>query len=237
VSPPQAGDPLVRVRVWDRVVRLTHWTIALAILVLSVTGLYIGRPFLLSPGPAGEHFTMGTIKVVHFYAAIAFTVAVLSRIAWLFLGTGHARWRELVPVDPERRRGLWRAILFYSFLRKRLDPAVGHNPAAGLAYVAVFGLELVMIATGLGLYAADASVGSPVRSFAFVLTLLGSAQTARWIHHVVMWLLLGFFVQHFYSAVLTSAVEGEGEMDAIFSGNKWVRASEARHDAEVRPRP
>jgi Ni/Fe-hydrogenase 1 B-type cytochrome subunit len=232
----EAGDPLVRVHVWDRVVRSTHWLIALAIAVLAATGVYIGHPFLLAPGAAGGHFIMGTVKVVHFYAAIAFTLAVLSRIAWLFLGKGHARWREFVPVDRERRIGLYHALQFYLFLRRRPDFALGHNPAAGFTYIAVFGLYLVMIATGLGLYAVDASVGSPFRSFAFLLALIGGAQTATWIHHVVMWLLLGFVVHHVYSAVLTSAVEANGELDSIVSGNKWVPASEARRDAEARGR-
>lgn len=172
----EAGEPLVKVHVWDRVVRSTHWIIALAIVVLAVTGLYIGHPFLLSPGAAGGHFVMGTVKVVHFYAAIAFTIAVLARIAWLFLGSGHARWPEFLPVARERRVGLWHALQFYLFMRSRPDPAVGHNPAAGFTYIGVFGLYLVMIATGLGLYAGDAAVGSPFRSFEFLARLAGGAQ-------------------------------------------------------------
>jgi len=236
MSSAETEGPLVCVRVWDHVVRSTHWIIALSIAVLAVTGLYIGHPFLLAPGPAGDHFVMGTTKVVHFYAAIAFTLAVLARIAWMFLGQGHARWREFLPVDRDRRVGLWHALQFYMFMRKRPDPAIGHNPAAGFTYVGVFGLYLVMIATGLGLYAANASVGSPFRSFEFLLLLAGDAQTATWIHHVVMWLLLGFVVHHVYSAVLTAVVERNGVIDSIVSGNKWVPASEARDDAaRVRP--
>jgi Ni,Fe-hydrogenase I cytochrome b subunit len=34
------------VYVWDLVVRSTHWLIALSLIVLSVTGVYIGNPFL-----------------------------------------------------------------------------------------------------------------------------------------------------------------------------------------------
>ena len=236
MSSAETEGPLVCVRVWDHVVRSTHWIIALSIAVLVVTGLYIGHPFLLAPGPAGDHFVMGTTKVVHFYAAIAFTLAVLARIAWMFLGQGHARWREFLPVDRDRRVGLWHALQFYMFMRKRPDPAIGHNPAAGFTYVGVFGLYLVMIATGMGLYAAGASVGSPFRAFEFLLRLAGGAQTATWIHHVVMWLLLGFVVHHVYSAVLTAVVERNGVIDSIVSGNKWVPASEARDDA-ARARP
>ena len=33
---------------------------------------------------------------------------------------------------------------------------------------------------------------------------------ARWIHHIVMWLLLGFTVHHVYSAVLVAIIEKNG---------------------------
>ena len=36
---------------WDRVVRATHWLIVLSIVVLAVTGFYIGHPFLRRPAP------------------------------------------------------------------------------------------------------------------------------------------------------------------------------------------
>ena len=45
---------------------------------------------------------------------------------------------------------------------------------------------------------------------------------ARWIHHIVMWLLLGFTVHHVYSAVLVAIIEKNGTLDSIFSGYKWV---------------
>ncbi len=229
------SSPLVQVRAWDRVVRSTHWVVALAIVVLSVTGVYIGHPFLISPGPDAARFTMGTVKVIHFYAAIAFTIAVLSRILWMFVGKGHATWKEFIPVETERRRGLVHALLFYLFVRRRPDPAIGHNPAAGAAYTAVFLLYLAVILTGLGLYGADAAFDSPLHVFQALLGPFGGAQIARWIHHAIMWLLLMFVVHHLYSAVLTSAVESNGVMDSIFSGKKWVPEHEARADAQARP--
>ena len=56
---------LVRIYVWDLVVRITHWLIALSILELSITGIYIGNPYIISAGPAGESFVMGWMKALH----------------------------------------------------------------------------------------------------------------------------------------------------------------------------
>jgi Ni/Fe-hydrogenase 1 B-type cytochrome subunit len=225
---------LVRVRAWDLVVRITHWVIALSIVVLSVTGIYIGHPFVSVSGPAGQHFVMGWMKVVHFYAAIAFILAVLSRIVWMFVGKGHARWRELVPIARQRRRDFLATIAFYSFLRRRPPTSIGHNPVAGAAYSAVYGLYLVMTATGLGLYAQDAGPASSLHGFQGLLGLFGGAQWARFVHHGVMWLLLGFVVHHLYSAILTAVVERNGTMDSIFTGNKWVTPEEAEADGPAR---
>lgn len=214
--------PREYVHVWDRVVRGTHWLIFFSIVVLAVTGIYIGHPFLTVAGRAGDHFVMGTIKVIHFYTAIVFTLAVLSRIAWMFLGPHPARWDQFIPVARARRQALGGTLRYYLWMRPHAPAVSGHNPLAGLAYALVFLLYLVMIATGLGLYSLNAAYSSPMQHFHFLLGMFGGAQTARWIHHVVMWLLIGFFVHHLYSALLFSATEKAGTLESIFSGNKWL---------------
>jgi Ni/Fe-hydrogenase 1 B-type cytochrome subunit len=229
---PTAGSQelRVRVRIWDRVVRWTHWLIAVSLVVLSLTGFYIGRPFLSVPGAAGEHFVMGTMRVIHMYSAIVFSLAVVARIAWMFVGTRHARWWNFFPITRVRQQGVLESLRFYLFLRRAPPPFAGHNPLAGLAYAAVFGLYLLVIATGLGLYAVSAHIESPFRLFAFLNDLFGGAQQARWIHHVTMWLLIGFSVQHLYSAILVAVVEKNGALDSIFSGNKWLPRAEAEQE-------
>ena len=128
-----------RVYVWDLVVRLSHWIIMLAIFMLAITGIYIGKPYLIPAGPANEQFVMATMKVVHFYAAIIFTAAVAIRIAWMFVGSYYARWHQFVPVGKRRRGDVFKMLKFYSFLSKKPPLNVGHNPLAGSFYVLVFG--------------------------------------------------------------------------------------------------
>jgi Ni/Fe-hydrogenase 1 B-type cytochrome subunit len=117
-------------------------------------------------------------------------------------------------------------IAFYTFLRDKPPAYVGHNPVASSAYALVFGLYFVAIVTGLVMHGASAEVGSLMSWFGGWVSWLGGLQTARWIHHVVMWLLLGFAVHHVYSAWLMSVVDADGTMDSIFSGYKFV---ERRH--------
>jgi Ni/Fe-hydrogenase 1 B-type cytochrome subunit len=209
-----------RVYVWDLVVRMTPGIIMLTTFILAVTGIYIGKPYLIAAGPADELSVMGTMKVVHFYSAIIFTLAVLVRIGWMFVGSYYARWQQFVPMSPRRRRDVFGMLKFYTFLSSEPPLNVGHNPLAGMTYLAVFTLYVIMIVTGVALYSISAS--SYMAWFEWLVPVLGGAQTARWIHHLAMWFLLGFVAHHIWSAMLVSRVEGMGLIDSLFSGYKWL---------------
>lgn len=207
--------PLMRVYVWEWPVRVTHWTIVAAVAVLASTGFAIAHP----PGPWAP---LGTVKAVHSYAAIAFTLAFLSRSAWLFLGNACARWDQFIPVRRERRADVGQMLRWYLFVLRQPPGYVGHNPLAGATYALVFLVELLMITTGLSLYSAGAPLWSPMEWFRFLIPILGGMPNARWIHHVGMWALLGFTVHHVYSAVLMSQVEANATVESIVSGYKFV---------------
>jgi Ni/Fe-hydrogenase 1 B-type cytochrome subunit len=224
VAAPAEASPsdIVRVYVWQVPVRVTHWLIALSIVALSVTGFYIGRPFIEVTGPAGQSFVMGWMKVIHGYLAYVFILAVLVRVIWMFTGNKYARWDKFIPVHRSRRRGFWPTVKFYLFVLRKPPGFVGHNPVAGATYTLVFGLYFVAIATGLMLRGASADPDSLLRWFTSLSPLVGGLYVARWIHHVVMWLLLGFAVHHVYSSILMSTVEANATVESIFSGYKFV---------------
>ncbi len=215
---PLAPRPVFSVYVWEWPVRVTHWITVAAIVSLSVTGLYIGTPgrFL------GSALPMTTVKAIHSYSAIAFTLSVLSRVAWMFLGNRYARWDKFILFRPRRARGLGSTLRFYLLGLRKPPGYVGHNPLAGLVYTLVFLSFFVMIATGFAMYSASAALGSPMRWFTFLGPLLGGLQTARWIHHGFMWGLIGFAIHHVYSAVLMSQVEASATVESIVSGYKFV---------------
>jgi Ni/Fe-hydrogenase 1 B-type cytochrome subunit len=219
---PPPESRIVKVYVWESPVRITHWLIALSIVVLSVTGLYIGNPFITVAGRAGDHFVMGWMKVIHGYTAYVFMAAVLVRVIWMFTGNKYAHWDKFIPVHRSRLRGLWPTFRFYVFALRKPPGFVGHNPLAGLAYVLVFGLYFLAIVTGLIMRGAGADAESVLRSFVSLSPLFGGLYGARWVHHVVMWLLLGFAVHHVYSSVLMSTVEANATVESMFSGNKFV---------------
>jgi Ni/Fe-hydrogenase 1 B-type cytochrome subunit len=230
VATDPAREARYPLRVWDLCVRLTHWGMALSLFVLAATGYYLGTPFVSVPGEAGQRFVMGHTKAVHLYAGIVFTLSVLARLVWMFLGGGYASWRQFVPVTRARLARFVETLRFYSFLRVEGPGEVGHNPVAGVAYLAVYGLCLVQIATGLALWGANQPPDSWLRGFTSLASVLGGLQLTRWIHHLVMWLLLGFFVHHLATAILMNRVEGNGLISSIFSGTKFVTRAELERE-------
>ncbi len=228
VAAPAGAPTIEPVYVWDLVVRATHWLIVFSMLVLAATGIYLGHPFVDASGPAREHFVTGYAKVIHSYAAIVFALSVASRIVWMFLGPRRSGWRQFIPTSRRRRRGLIDSVKFYTFVQHDPPPVIGHNPLAGLTYVAVYGLYFVMIATGFALYSVSAH--TYMRVWQFLLPIFHGAQGARWLHHVVMWLLLGFVVHHLFSALLVARVEKNGTLDSIFSGYKFLPKDRIQDD-------
>jgi len=213
------AETVVTVYVWELPVRIAHWLMFFSILVLAATGFYIGDPFIAVNGPARDHFVMGTIRVVHLYAAIVFSLAVLFRIYWLFAGNRYARWDQYLPLSRERLRNTWEAIKFFSYLRRDPLPYAGQTGTAGLSYAGIFMIQLVMIFTGLALYTVYAAPSSVFQAFGFLIPIFGGLQRVHLIHHIGMWLLLIFMVLHVYLSILFSVTE-RNEIDSMFSGYK-----------------
>jgi Ni/Fe-hydrogenase 1 B-type cytochrome subunit len=206
--------------VWEIPVRVTHWVNALAIVVLSITGTFIGFPYLIAGVDGG--FAMGWIRFIHFVAAYVLTASMLVRIYWMFAGNHHASWRAFIPWrTTEGRRNFSKMLRYYTFTGKQISYEVGHNPVAAVAYAGVFVLIIIQIVGGFALYAQYNPDGMMAAWTAWILTLIDS-QWLRLIHHAIMWLLAGFFINHVYSAALMDIKERNGTLSSIFSGYRFI---------------
>jgi Ni/Fe-hydrogenase 1 B-type cytochrome subunit len=209
---------LVRVRVWDLPVRLVHWLLVLALVVLSVTGYLIGNP-PLTPELAMPWVTW--VKAIHKITAYAFIALFLARVIWLFVSPNRwSRWTEWIPGSRQRRRQIVPSLRFYLFLDREAPPVAGHNPLAGLTYTVFYTMLAVEILTGLALWGVEGMGWAGW--LAGWLTALIPLPMIRFIHHLIMWLIWGFMIHHIYSAVLVDRVEKTGLISSIFSGYKFL---------------
>ena len=118
-----APRPTIRsVPVWDRFVRLFHWSLVTCI-VLNYA--------VLDDGEALHQWTG--------YAAVAL---VMARIVWGFVGPLHARFADFVP-NPRHLRDHLRQLASGQHEVRR-----GHNPLGGLMVLALLGLVLAVGTTG-----------------------------------------------------------------------------------------
>ncbi len=210
--------------VWEWPVRITHWLNAICIVVLSITGYYIGDPFYTAKSTS--QYLMGWNRAIHFVFAYLFTASVISRIIWAFWGNRYASWKVFFPWAS--RKG-WTNIIgtfnYYTFLRPKVPYVIGHNALAAMAYSLVFLLFAIQIATGFALYGQFAPGGFWDGVFGWMLPVFGS-QWLRLTHHLIMWLLIGFAIHHVYSGWLMDVKEKNGTMGSIFGGYKFIDPKE-----------
>jgi Ni/Fe-hydrogenase 1 B-type cytochrome subunit len=206
--------------VWEWPVRITHWVNVLCMIMLSLTGIYIGRPFMTASDPS--QYIMGWMRFLHFVFAYLFTISVLSRILWMFIGNQHASWRAFLPwLTADGRRNFLKMFRYYTFTGRQISYEVGHNPVAAAAYLGIFLLFLFQIFSGFALYGQHAPDGLWWKLFGWLTVLVGN-QWLRLMHHGVMWLLIGFIINHVYSAWLMDVKERNGTISGIFSGYRFI---------------
>ena len=208
---------LKRVYVWEFPVRLSHWVNVLAILALSITGYYIGAPFIQAV--RDNQFIMAKFRFIHFVAAYFFAMAVILRIYWWFAGNRYARWNQFLPLSSERVKSCVDTTAFYCFMRDKLPDYAGHTGIAGLTYLFLFILFLLEMLTGFALYS-QSHVGALWTVLGGWVFAIINEGTVRLIHHCIMWLIAVFLVIHVYIGWHNDMVERNGLMSSIFSGYK-----------------
>ena len=213
----------IRVYAWEFPIRLTHWINVLCILALSVTGFYIGNPFMHAV--SSKQYIMGWMRFIHFVSAYTFMLSMVVRIYWAFVGNRYASWRVWFPFTSRRFRDLMDAVKFYLFISKKPPYAVGHTALAGFTYLLVFGVFIFMIVSGFALYSLNRD-GALWTLLGGWLTGVMHLQTIRLFHHLGMYLILAFAIIHVYIGWYLDLKERNGLMGSIFSGYKFVTGKE-----------
>jgi Ni/Fe-hydrogenase 1 B-type cytochrome subunit len=221
VSGRVLAGPLEPIYVYEAPVRLWHWLMMLAMIVLAVTGYLIGSPLPAIGGEATFSYYFATIRMIHFIAAMLFAVLFVVRIYWAIVGNHHARAIFLPPFfSGEWWRGLFSQAGYYLFLKRESDLWIGHNPLAQFAMFLMYTLgAIVIILTGLALYAQQWGWGTPwMNAFGWVIVLVGTPQAVRTVHHLAMWYLVLFAVIHIYMVFREDIMSGESVIGTMING-------------------
>jgi Ni/Fe-hydrogenase 1 B-type cytochrome subunit len=222
------------VYLWGAPLRAMHWIAAACIVVLVVTGFYIGRPYFMTSGEASAHFLMGRVRFIHFTAAAVLVMTGIVRVYWLFAGNRFERFPALFPVTPKNLRGMVRTLNAYlTFRPEKQASLVGHDPLQQYAYTTLYLLTIVMVVTGFTMYGQSNPGGLIFRTFAWVPSLLGGLQGVRLVHHVLTWGFIVFALIHVYFTIHSDYVERVGRVSSIITGGRYVSTDETYEDYDI----
>ncbi len=198
---PQAEDTAKResrIRVWDLPTRCFHWSLALACLF--------------------EWLTQDDARYLDFHVFVGYAIGglVVLRCAWGVVGTRWARFRNFAYAPHTALHYL------VTVFKGRQRHYLGHNPAGSWSIYALLTLAAASVISGIAALGGEKQHG-PLRG---VLSF-AQGDTAREIHEVFAWTLLGVVIAHVLGVVLSSIADRENLALAMISGSKRAATLEA----------
>lgn len=205
--------------------RATHWIRALAMVVLVVSGFYIGYPFL-SPteGTEPTKFLYALSRSWHLIFGFLLIAVTIGKF-YLFIfdrqskGERDSFWDFINPK-------IWvKQIGYYLLISKHPHGKGVYNPLQFVAYLGLYIAIVIISLTGLILYVHvfhDGLGGYLYDMLRPLEVMLGGLAFVRELHHIFMWVFIIFLPIHVYLAVFNSVHGKQGAMDSIISGYRWV---------------
>jgi cytochrome b len=189
---PASQSDASRVRVWDLLVRIFHWS-----LVGGFATAFIVEDDLLG---------------VHVWAGYLVLTLIAVRLVWGVIGTRHARFTDFVR-GPRQVLGYIR-----DALRLKAPRYLGHNPAGGAMVVALLLLVGLTDLSGMALYGAQELSGPLAPLMAG--TSAATGEVLEETHEVLANLTLGFIVLHVAGVLFSSLAHRENLVGGMLTGRK-----------------
>ncbi len=187
------SKPRSTARVWDRFIRLFHWSLVIIVSIALFTG-FLAPEWWLD---------------IHIFAGYGLAVLLIFRIAWGFGGSAYARFSSFLFGLPEVIAHL------RSVFQGRPTHYSGHNPAGAWM---IFGLLVILSAlviTGLIVQGGQEKQGM----LAGIVTY-GSGALAGEVHEFLAILLIVGICGHICGVLAESLLSGENLVRAMITGKK-----------------
>ncbi len=204
--------------------RWQHWIRAVSIVALTITGFYLAMPFV-TPAVNAEptNFMNALFRSWHMIFGFVLISAIIYK-TYFFLFEKDNEMERLAIKDSLNPKIWAKTIGYYMLVSKHPKLSGTYNPLQFMAYFVFYVMILILIITGLILFANSyhegmgALIYAPMKSME---VMMGGLAWTRQLHHIAMWGVILYVVVHIYMAIFNSIFRQEGGMDAIFSGMKW----------------
>lgn len=194
---------LHRVRVWDLPTRLFHWTLALGVIGLVVSGLLGGNAMVW-------HFRFG-------YTVLSL---LLFRLTWGLVGGRWSRFSAFIYAP--------QSVIRYLQGRGNPEHSVGHSPIGAGSVFALLGILLAQVSTGL-LSDDEIAASGPLTRFVSNATV---SLATNYHKNIGKWLLLTLVALHI-AAIAFYTYRKHNLVNAMLHGDKElvVEVPGSRDDA------
>lgn len=215
-------DARKRVYTWEFPVRFSHWINVLCIITLSVSGYYIGNPFIHAA--SSKQYIMGWFRLIHFISAYVLLMSIIIRIYWSLVGNRYAHITEWLPFSGSKIQNLIDEIKCYLFISNKLPGTAGHRALAGTAYIVLYAMFLFQIFSGFALYSLT-HTGALWTALGGWLLGVMHLQTIRLFHHLFLYVFIAYGLLHIYALWFSELRDKSGQITSMFSGYKYIEKS------------
>lgn len=190
---PAPDSTLERVRIWDPLLRIFHWSLMVCVMAAWLLGRF---------GP--------DVMTLHFYFGYAVLGLLAFRVLWGFVGPKYARFASFA-YGPVR-------ILRYAGRMLRREPSYwrGHNPMGGFFALAM--LAVLAVHAGCGLFA-DPEDYINVGPLAEWVGIDVARAALSW-HGVLSWVVLGLVLLHVAAIMFYWLWKRENLIEPMLKGRK-----------------
>jgi len=196
IRPSAAEDPnFETVRVWDPLIRLFHWALALCVIVAWILGKY---------GP--------DVMTLHFYFGYAVLGLLAFRLLWGLVGPANVRFASFV-YGPVTVLGYLRQMF-----RRQPTYRLGHNPIGGFFALVLLTVLLVHAVAGLFVDPEDYINVGPL---AHLVSDSLNRKALYW-HNTLSWYVLGLAALHVAAIAFYALWKREDLVRPMITGRKQV---------------
>ncbi|MFZ2853299.1 MAG: Ni/Fe-hydrogenase, b-type cytochrome subunit [Rhodocyclaceae bacterium] len=222
---PEGGIP-PPVAIYGPGVRLWHWTNGLLVVVLCVTGYFIGVPPPSALGDTSVLYIMGWIRFLHLASGYLFALLALARLWLTFVEKGISHHLFLPAVwRTEWFDGFVRQIKWNFLMTDKPTRYVGLNPLGNIAMLLMYVLPgFLIIVTGFAMYAEVTGHDSwQYAVFGWITGIFGNTMDLHIIHRLAMWVMVCFVLVHVYIAVREDVLSRQTMISSMLSGERQYR--------------
>ncbi len=195
-----------KVKVWDRPVRLFHWSLVALVAAGVVTGYYT------------PEWWMG----LHAAAGYGLVFLLAFRVVWAFFGSEYARLASFAPSP--------RAVIAHlrGLVLLRPPHYLGHNPAGAVMILALIAGVVAIVATGLIVLGGEENQGP----LAGLIDYATAVPAKAW-HGALVLVLLSMAGLHVAGVAVESLLSRDNLVRAMITGYKRLPPEAPR--PEIRP--